>query len=138
MNLDRVFADVEFSGDVSVAQTTVEHDDELFLTLGQFGLANHHSFFVATFRGKQTLNGCRNFSSRAGFFEVQIGTRFDAGFFGFASRHGGDHDQRDVAVHAFDFAHRARAFDARQQQVEHKQLGVTIFDDGCLQLTEFF
>ena len=34
VNFHRVLADVQFGGDVAVALTTIEHDDELFLTLG--------------------------------------------------------------------------------------------------------
>jgi hypothetical protein len=34
VNFDRVFTDLKFGGNVAVAQTTVEHDDELLLALG--------------------------------------------------------------------------------------------------------
>lgn len=39
VHFDRVLADVEFGRNVAVAQTTVEHDDELLLALGEFGVA---------------------------------------------------------------------------------------------------
>ena len=36
MNLDGVLADLEFFGNVAIAQTLVEHDEQLFLALGEF------------------------------------------------------------------------------------------------------
>ena len=36
VNLDSVLADLEFFGNIAGAQTLVEHDEQLFLALGEF------------------------------------------------------------------------------------------------------
>jgi len=126
-------------GDLAVAQAPIQHHDELFLALGQLGLAGGDAgLFFARVGGEQAVDGGGDFAGGAGLFDVEVGAGLDAGLFGFTGRHGGDDHQGHFLVHAFDLAHRAGALDTRQQQIEDEQLGLPVFDDGRLQFAELF
>ncbi|MDT4853938.1 hypothetical protein FQZ97_882210 [compost metagenome] len=128
VHLDGVFADLQLFRDVAVGQSSVQHDEQLLLPLGQL-LRNGGCVFVFRLFGQELAQHLADLGGTGGFFDVGIGTRFPGQVFVVGSWRGGQHDQRSVGQHLAHFAHTGDAVGVGQLQVETDQLRLPVFSD---------
>ena len=129
MHLDGVFADVQLFGNVSVGQALVQHQDQLLLTLGQFGRSSRCGgvFSGGIFFADQQTTQSRNDLCRAvGFFNEHIGPGFHAPLFKFAGAGAGHNCQRHIGEFGLQDLNARHAQSVRQLKVKAKELGGTV------------
>ena len=141
MNLDGVLADLEFFCNVAVAQALVEHDEQLFLALGQF-FGCCAGFGVGVVE-QENLQGVGDFSGACRLGHVSVCAGFNRQVFKVTGRRGRKHQEWNAGVALLDFAHTRHAVGVWQLQVQADELrnamGLNGGGNGCdsVELNDF-